>query len=141
MYGYFSRIGTNIYTRINIWFLRQIPVIIFQSHCAPLKMACFLHWSTRLVTYPWSLYRMSVVGGGRCCARKARCAKLVGGVDSNGWGCKSVHTTLLAREIYSARPIPNPTPSLYPRNSRDLEHDILRASRSTTLQTRLLSGC
>ena len=39
---------------------------------------------------------------GECCAREAHCAKLVGGVDSNGWGCAGVHKKISAQDIYCA---------------------------------------
>ena len=41
-----------------------------------------------------------------CCVREACCAKLVGGVDFNWWGCTGVHETILAREIYCVNPNP-----------------------------------
>ena len=39
---------------------------------------------------------------GRCCSHEAHCAKLLGGVDSNGWGCTGVWKNLLAQESYCA---------------------------------------
>ena len=40
------------------------------------------------------------LGGGGGCARKARCANMVGGVDSNEWVCLGVRETILAQDIY-----------------------------------------
>ena len=83
----------------NPWFLRQIMLITRQILRAPLQMACFLR---RVPPRP------SVMGGGVCCARKARCAKLVGGMDSNGWVCAGVRETILALNIYYSKPNTKP---------------------------------
>ena len=44
-----------------------------------------------------------------CCARKACCANIVGGVDSNEWFCAGVRKTVLAQYIYwnNTNPEPN----------------------------------
>ena len=47
-------------------------------------------------------------GVGGCCARKEHCAKLEGGVDSNGWVCIDVCIHILARDIECAKPSPEP---------------------------------
>ena len=46
---------------------------------------------------------LSVCCGG-CCARKARSTKLMEGVDLNGWGWAGASKTIMAREIYCAKP-------------------------------------
>ena len=58
--------------------------------------------------YMWALSHLSVVGGGECCACKTHCAKLLGGVDLNEWGCTDVRETILAREIYCVNTNPEP---------------------------------
>ena len=47
-------------------------------------------------------------GAWGCCTHEARCAKLVGGVDSNGRGCAGVRETILTQEIYCTNPNTKP---------------------------------
>ena len=67
-------------------------------------MVCFLRQSTCLDIYPLDPPRPSVMISGRCYAHKAHCAKLAGGLDSNGWVFAGSRETILAREIYCAKP-------------------------------------
>ena len=85
-------------------FLQWILVIIIWSICASLQMAWFLCQSHHLGTNQWSLSCPSIVGGGGCCLCEAHCAKLVWGVYSYGGGCLGWRKTILAREIYCAKP-------------------------------------
>ena len=79
-------------------FLCRTLVIICQSLFNPIQMYWFLFWIPHLDTGPWAPFRPAVVG--LWCTHKARCTKLVGGVDSIGWGCAGALKTILAREIY-----------------------------------------
>ena len=46
----------------------------------------------------------------KCCARKTHWTKLGGRVDSNVWVCAGVSKTILAREVYPAKPNTKPDP-------------------------------
>ena len=90
----------------NSLFLRWIQVVIHQSFCYPLQIACFLCQITCMGKYPLEIPRPSVVKGEGRCACEAHCAKLLGGVYSNGWGCSDRRETILAQDIYCSKPNP-----------------------------------
>ena len=97
--------------RMNLRYLLQIPVIIHQSLRDPLQITFFLLQIILMGMYLWVPSSPSVVGGGRvggCCTCEARCTKLVGGVDSDEWGCAGVCKNILVQEIYSAKPNADP---------------------------------
>ena len=117
--------------------LRRIPVIIFRSLRAPLQMAFFLLRIPCLGTYLWVSSRPAVVGGGGLyCARKARCAKLLRGVYLNGWGCAGVCETILAWDIYCAKP--NPKSQSRYRVCKGLGTRAMRIAREYDLVTAIV---
>ena len=124
----------------NTWFLRRVLGIIRNILCAFLQMAFFLFQSPRLVTYPWALSRPSVVAGGGCCSRKARCEKLG---EGGGWMGEFVQVCakiFWGKTFIALSPILNPTPIMDPGSERELETELCGASGSTTLWPWLRSG-
>ena len=64
-------------------------------------------------------------------AHKFCCAKIGGGVYSNGWVCAGLRKLFWREKFIALIPMPNPTPILAPGSVRDLEPELRGEYRST----------
>ena len=93
-------------SRLNCWFLLEIPVFICRHVRVLLQMVLFLIQYYLMGLCPWHPSRLSFgegvggEGGGH--------AKIGGGVASNGWVRAGGRDLILARDIYCANPNPKP---------------------------------
>ena len=90
--------------RAKHWSLYSKVSVLF--HKWPISYSGFLVW---VCTHEWRTIPPSGVEGGRGgCVHEVCSKKLVGGMDSNGWGCAGVRKNILTREFYWATIIPKP---------------------------------
>ena len=104
----------NLFVLTSFLFLIQIPDFYAESWSLYANVSMILsklpsfmpHFSSEFV--PVGAVLSVHCGKDFCCAREARCANLVGGVDSNWWVCAGLRKMILAWDLYCANPNPDP---------------------------------